>query len=54
MSRSSKWFFFSEFLTKILYALLFSPIRATCHTHLIVLDLIILIVLGEQKTLWSS
>jgi hypothetical protein len=32
----------SSFLTKILYAFLFSPIRAICPDHLILLDLIIL------------
>jgi hypothetical protein len=30
----------SGFHTKILYALLFTPIRATCPAHLILLDLI--------------
>jgi hypothetical protein len=38
----------SGFPTNILYTFLFSPIRATCPIHLIFLDLIILIILGEE------
>jgi hypothetical protein len=38
----------SGFPNKILYTFLFSPIRATCPAHLILLDLIIRIILGEQ------
>jgi hypothetical protein len=38
----------------ILYALLFYTNRATRTTHLILLDLIILIILGEDCKLWRS
>jgi hypothetical protein len=41
----------SGFPNNILHTFLFSPIRATCLAHLILLDLIILIILGEEYKL---
>jgi hypothetical protein len=41
----------SGFLTNILYTFHFSPIHATRPAHLILLDLIIIIIRGEEYKL---
>jgi hypothetical protein len=41
----------SSFPAKILYALLISPMHATCCTHINSLDLITLIIFGEENKL---
>jgi hypothetical protein len=46
--------FLSGILINILYEFRFSPIHVTCPAHLILLDLIILILLGEESKLWRS
>jgi hypothetical protein len=44
----------SGYPTNVLYTFLSSPIRATCPAHLILLDVIILLILGEEYKLRSS
>jgi hypothetical protein len=44
----------SGFPTNIIYVLHFPAIRPTCHAHLILLDLIVLIILVNEYELWSS
>jgi hypothetical protein len=44
----------SGFPTKIIYAFLLYPIRTACPAQLILFDLIILIILGEEYKLRSS
>jgi hypothetical protein len=43
----------SLFPTNNLYAFPFSPSRSVCPAHLIILDLIIIIILGEEYKPWS-
>jgi len=47
---SKRSFRFSEY---ILYVVLTTPVHATCLTHVILLDLIILTISGKEHMLWS-
>jgi hypothetical protein len=42
------------FPTKTLHTFVSSPMRATCPAHLILVDLISLILSGEEYKIWSS
>jgi hypothetical protein len=46
--------FLSGVLTNNVYAFVFFPIRATCPSHLALLDMVILIILGEKYKSRSS
>jgi hypothetical protein len=46
--------FLSGLPTNNTYTFHFSFIRATCPAHLVIIDLIILIIIGEEYKLWSS
>ena len=54
MGGSSEWSLSLTFVTKILYAHILSHIRATCPTYLILLDLIIQMIFGEEYRSLSS
>ena len=47
-SRSPQWFFPSDLPTRTLCTPLLSPISATCHAYLILLDFTTLTILGKE------
>jgi len=51
MSMSPKWPILSHFTNKILHAFLITLMRAAYTAHLILLDLITLIIFGEEHIL---
>jgi hypothetical protein len=53
MSWSSQWVLSFWLPTNILYAIPFIPNYATCPAHLILRDLIIINIFGEEGNLWS-
>ena len=52
--KPTKWPLSRRFPHQILHTPLLSPIRATCHAHLILLDLITRTILGEEYRSLSS
>ena len=53
-SGSPKWSLSLSFPTKTLYTPLLSPVRATCHAHLIFLDFVTRTIFGKQYRSLSS